>query len=105
MLPFPINIEPEMRLTYTQKDKNLMIETIIPSNDMGNEAEIWEFIFVHKDGKWLMDKWSSHTPRDLKLTKEEASEFLKIRGFKNVDFVKEENSGDKNIFLKKILDQ
>ena len=94
----PINIEPEMRLTYTQKDKNLTIETIIPSNDMGNEAEIWEFIFVYKDGKWLMDKWSSHTPRDLKLTKEEASEFLKIRGFKNVDFVKEENSGDKNIF-------
>ncbi len=69
MLPFPINIEPEMRLTYTQKDKNLTIETIIPSNDMGNEAEIWEFIFVYKDGKWLMDKWSSHTPRDLKLTK------------------------------------
>lgn len=100
MLPFPINIEPEMRLTYTQKDKNLTIETIIPSNDMGNEAEIWEFIFVYKDGKWLMDKWSSHTPRDLKLTKEEASEFLKIRGFKNVDFVKEENSGDKKYIFK-----
>ncbi|MED0824588.1 lysozyme inhibitor LprI family protein [Bacillus pacificus] len=100
MLPFPINIEPEMRLTYTQKDKNLTIETIIPSNDMGNGAEIWEFIFVYKDGKWLMDKWSSHTPRDLKLTKEEASEFLKIRGFKNVDFVKEENSGDKKYIFK-----
>ncbi|MDF9556187.1 DUF1311 domain-containing protein [Bacillus tropicus] len=100
MLPFPINIEPEMRLTYTQKDKNLTIETIIPSNDMGNEAEIWEFIFVYKDGKWLMDKWSAHTPRDLKLTKEEASEFLKIRGFKNVDFVKEENSGDKKYIFK-----
>lgn len=100
MLPFPINIEPEMRLTYTQKDKNLTIETIIPSNDMGNEAEIWEFIFVYKDGKWLMDKWSSHTPRDLKLTKEEASEFLKIRGFKNVSFVKEENSGDKKYIFK-----
>ncbi|PFR10154.1 hypothetical protein COE50_15220 [Bacillus anthracis] len=100
MLPFPINIEPEMRLTYTQKDKNLTIETIIPSNDMGNEAEIWEFIFVYKDGKWLMDKWSSHTPRDLKLTKEEASEFLKIRGFKNVSFVKDENSGDKKYIFK-----
>jgi len=100
MLPFPINIESEMRFTYTQKDKNLMIETIIPSNDMGNEAEIWEFILVYKDGKWLMDKWSSHTPRDLKLTKEEASEFLKIRGFKNVSFVKEENSGDKKYIFK-----
>ncbi|MGE7860386.1 lysozyme inhibitor LprI family protein [Bacillus mobilis] len=100
MLPFPINIEPEMRLTYTQKDKNLTVETIIPSNDMGNEAEIWEFILVYKDGKWLMDKWSSHTPRDLKLTKEEASEFLKIRGFKNVSFVKEENSGDKKYIFK-----
>ncbi|HDR6308338.1 TPA: DUF1311 domain-containing protein [Bacillus cereus] len=100
MLPFPINIEPEMRLTYTQKDKNLTIETIIPSNDMGNEAEIWEFILVYKDGKWLMDKWSSHTPRDLKLTKEEASEFLKIRGFKNISFVKEENSGDKKYIFK-----
>lgn len=100
MLPFPIDIEPEMRLTYTQKDKNLTIETIIPSNDMGNEAEIWEFIFVYKDGKWLMDKWSAHTPRDLKLTKEEASEFLKIRGFKNVSFVKEENSGDKKYIFK-----
>lgn len=100
MLPFPINIEPEMRLTYTQKDKNLTVETIIPSNDMGNEAEIWEFILVYNDGKWLMDKWSSHTPRDLKLTKEEASEFLKIRGFKNVSFVKEENSGDKKYIFK-----
>ena len=47
-----------------------------------------------------MDKWSSHTPRDLKLTKEEASEFLKIRGFKNVSFVKEENSGDKKYIFK-----
>ncbi|PFV84922.1 hypothetical protein COL05_04245 [Bacillus sp. AFS059628] len=100
MLPFPINIESEMRFTYTQKDKNLTIETIIPSNDMGNEAEIWEFILVYKDGKWLMDKWSSHTPRDLKLTKEEASEFLKIRGFKNVSFVKEENSSDKKYIFK-----
>lgn len=41
-----------------------------------------------------MDKWSSHTPNDLKLTREEANEFLKIRGFKNVVFVREENSGD-----------
>lgn len=61
---------------------------------------IWEFIFVYKDGKWLMDKWSSHTPSDLKLTKEEASEFLKIQGFKNVDFVKEEDSGDKKYIFK-----
>ena len=51
---------------------------------------IWEmkqrygnlFSFIKME-KWLMDKWSSHTPRDLKLTKEEAGEFLK-----------------KNIFLK-----
>ncbi|HDX9704728.1 TPA: DUF1311 domain-containing protein [Bacillus thuringiensis] len=100
MLPFPINIEPNMRLTYSQKKDILTIETITPSNDMGNEAEIWEFIFVYKDGKWLMDKWSSHTPSDLKLTKEEASEFLKIQGFKNVDFVKEEDSGDKKYIFK-----
>ncbi|OUB49049.1 lysozyme inhibitor LprI family protein [Bacillus thuringiensis] len=100
MLPFPINIEPKMRLTYSQKKDILTIETITPSNDMGNEAEIWEFIFVYKDGKWLIDKWSSHTPSDLKLTKEEASEFLKIRGFKNVDFVKEEHSGDKKYIFK-----
>lgn len=100
MLPFPINIEPNMRLTYSQKKDILTIETITPSNDMGNEAEIWEFIFVYKDGKWLIDKWSSHTPSDLKLTKEEASEFLKIQGFKNVDFVKEENSGDKKYIFK-----
>ena len=104
MLPFPINIEPEMRLTYTQKDKNLTIETIIPSNDMGNEAEIWEFIFVYKDGKWLMDKWSSHTPRDLKLTKEEASEFLKIEALRMSILLKRRTVVTKNIFLKKMLD-
>ncbi|ANC09302.1 MULTISPECIES: lysozyme inhibitor LprI family protein [Bacillus] len=100
MLPFPINIKPNMRLTYSQKKDILTIETITPSNDMGNEAEIWEFIFVYKDGKWLIDKWSSHIPSDLKLTKEEASEFLKIQGFKNVDFVKEEDSGDKKYIFK-----
>ncbi|MED0872661.1 lysozyme inhibitor LprI family protein [Bacillus mobilis] len=100
MLPFPINIEPEMRLTYSQKNDILTIETIIPANDMGNEAEIWEFILVYKDGKWLMDNWSVHTPSDLKLTREEANEFLKIRGFKNVVFVREENSGDKKYIFK-----
>ena len=68
---------------------------------MGNEAEIWEFIFVYKDGKWLMDKWSSHTPRDLKLTKEEASEFLKIRGFKNVDLLKRRTVVTKIYFKRK----
>ncbi|MBE5103858.1 DUF1311 domain-containing protein [Bacillus thuringiensis] len=100
MLPFPINIEPSMRLTHSQKNDILTIETIIPANDMGNEAEIWEFILVYKEGKWLMDKWSSHTPSDLKLTKEEAGEFLKIRGFKDVAFVKEENSGGKKYIFK-----
>ncbi|CAM4103778.1 hypothetical protein BAQ48_00195 [Bacillus luti] len=100
MWPFPINIEPEMRLTYSQKNDILTIETIIPANDMGNAAEIWEFILVYKDGKWLIDKWSSHTPSDLKLTREEANEFLKIRNFKNVVFVREENSGDKKYIFK-----
>ena len=94
MLPFPINIESEMRLTYTQKDKNLTIETIIPSNDMGNEAEIWEFIFVYKDGKWLMDKWSSHTPRD----------FLKFVVLRMYLLLKRRTVVTKNIFLKKMLD-
>lgn len=100
MWPFPINIEPEMRLTHSQKNDILTIETIIPANDMGNAPEIWEFILVYKDGKWLIDKWSSHTPSDLKLTREEANEFLKIRGFKNVVFVRGENSGDKKYIFK-----
>lgn len=100
MWPFPINIEPEMRLTYSQKNDILTIETIIPANDMGNAAEIWEFILIYKDEKWLIDKWSSHTPSDLKLTREEANELLKIRNFKNVVFVREENSDDKKYIFK-----
>ncbi|MDC2942069.1 lysozyme inhibitor LprI family protein [Bacillus thuringiensis] len=100
MWPFPINIEPEMRFTYSQKNDILTIETIIPANDMGNAAEIWEFILIYKDEKWLIDKWSSHTPSDLKLTREEANELLKIRNFKNVVFVREENSDDKKYIFK-----
>ncbi|MEC3857940.1 lysozyme inhibitor LprI family protein [Bacillus sp. WOD8 KX774193] len=100
MWPFPINIEPEMRFTYSQKNDILTIETIIPANDMGNAAEIWEFILIYKGEKWLIDKWSSHTPSDLKLTREEANELLKIRNFKNVVFVREENSDDKKYIFK-----
>ncbi|MDA2510580.1 DUF1311 domain-containing protein [Bacillus cereus] len=100
MWPFPINIEPEMRFTYSQKNDILTIETIIPANDMGNAAEIWEFILIYKDEKWLIDKWSSHTPSDLKFTREEANELLKIRNFKNVVFVREENSDDKKYIFK-----
>lgn len=100
MWPFPINIEPEMRFTYSQKNDILTIETIVPANDMGNAAEIWEFILIYKDEKWLIDKWSSHTPSDLKLTREEANELLKIRNFKNVVFVREENSDDKKYIFK-----
>ncbi|MED0966137.1 lysozyme inhibitor LprI family protein [Bacillus paramycoides] len=100
MLPFPIHIEPEVRLTYSQKNDVLKIETLTLANDMGNEAETWEFILVYKDGKWLMDRWSSNTPADLKLTKEEANELLRVQGFKNVFFVREENSGDKKYIFK-----
>ncbi|MED1558017.1 lysozyme inhibitor LprI family protein [Bacillus paramycoides] len=100
MLPFPIHIEPEVRLTHSQKNDVLKIETLTLANDMGNEAETWEFILVYKDGKWLMDRWSSNTPADLKLTKEEANELLRVQGFKNVFFVREENSGDKKYIFK-----
>ncbi|MGE6364853.1 lysozyme inhibitor LprI family protein [Bacillus paramycoides] len=100
MLPFPIHIEPEVRLTYSQKNDVLKIETLTLANDMGNEAETWEFILVYKDGKWLLDRWSSNTPADLKLTKEEANELLRVQGFKNVSFVREENSGDKKYIFK-----
>ncbi|MGE7631156.1 lysozyme inhibitor LprI family protein [Bacillus paramycoides] len=100
MLPFPIHIEPEVRLTYSQKNDVLKIETLTLANDMGNEAKTWEFILVYKDGKWLMDRWSSNTPADLKLTKEEANELLRVQGFKNVFFVREENSGDKKYIFK-----
>ncbi|MED1105427.1 lysozyme inhibitor LprI family protein [Bacillus paramycoides] len=100
MLPFPIHIEPEVRLTYSQKNDVLKIETLTLANDMGNAAETWEFILVYKDGKWLMDRWSSNTPADLKLTKEEANELLRVQGFKNVSFVREENSGDKKYIFK-----
>ncbi|EJS71109.1 lysozyme inhibitor LprI family protein [Bacillus cereus] len=100
MLPFPIHIEPDVRITYSQKNDVLKIETLTLANDMGNEAETWEFIFVYTDGKWLMDGWSSNTPADLKLTKEEANEILRVQGFKNVSFVREENSGNKKYIFK-----
>ncbi|WP_144614570.1 lysozyme inhibitor LprI family protein [Bacillus cereus] len=100
MLPFPIHIEPDVRTTYSQKNDVLKIETLTLANDMGNEAEMWEFIFVYTDGKWLMDRWSSNTPVDLKLTKEEAKERLRVQGFKNVSFVREENSGNKKYIFK-----
>ncbi|HDR7913747.1 TPA: DUF1311 domain-containing protein [Bacillus wiedmannii] len=100
MLPFPIHIEPDVRTTYSQKNDVLKIETLTLANDMGNEAEMWEFVFVYTDGKWLMDRWSSNTPVDLKLTKEEAKELLRVQGFKNVSFVREENSGNKKYIFK-----
>lgn len=100
MLPFPIHIEPDVRITCSQKNDVLKIETLILANDMGNEAETWEFVLVYTDGKWLMDKWSSNTPVDLKLTKEEANEILRVQGFKNVSFVREENSGNKKYIFK-----
>ncbi len=100
MLPFPTHIEPDVRVTYSQKNDVLKIETLTLANDMGNEAETWEFIFVYTDGKWLMDGWSSNTPADLKLTKEEANELLRVQGFKNVSFVREENSGNKKYIFK-----
>lgn len=100
MLPFPIHIEPEVRLTYSQKNDVLKIETLTLANDIGNGAETWEFILVYKDGKWLMDRWSSNTSEDLKLTTEEANELLRVQGFKNVSFVREENSGDKEYIFK-----
>lgn len=100
MLPFPIHIEPEVRLTYSQKNDVLKIETLTLANDMGNEAETWEFILIYKDGKWLMDRWSSNTSAELKLTKEEANELLRVQGFKNISFVREENSGDKKYIFK-----
>ncbi|MCH4567943.1 lysozyme inhibitor LprI family protein [Bacillus sp. ES1-5] len=100
MLPFPIHIEPDLRTTYSQKNDVLKIETLTLANDMGNEAEMWEFVFVYTDGKWLMDRWSSNTPVDLKLTKEEAKELLRVQGFKNVSFVREENSGNKKYIFK-----
>ncbi|WP_342715516.1 lysozyme inhibitor LprI family protein [Bacillus paramycoides] len=100
MLPFPIHIEPDVRTTYSQKKDVLKIETLTLANDMGNEAEIWEFVLVYTDGKWLMDRWSSNTTVDLKLTKEEAKELLRVQGFKNVSFVREENSGNKKYIFK-----
>ncbi|MGD6888863.1 lysozyme inhibitor LprI family protein [Bacillus mobilis] len=100
MLPFPIHIEPDVRTTYSQKNDVLKIETLTLANDMGNEAEMWEFIFVYTDGKWLMDRWSSNTSVDLKLTKEEAKELLRVQGFKNVSFVREENKGNKKYVFK-----
>ncbi|MGH0590824.1 lysozyme inhibitor LprI family protein [Bacillus pretiosus] len=100
MLPFPIHIEPDVRTTYSQKNDVLKIETLTLANDMGNEAEMWEFVFVYTDGKWLMDRWSSNTTVDLKLTKEEAKELLRVQGFKNVSFVREENSGNKKYIFK-----
>ncbi|KAB2457016.1 DUF1311 domain-containing protein [Bacillus sp. CH126_4D] len=100
MLPFPIHIEPDVRTTYSQKNDVLKIETLTLANDMGNEAEMWEFIFVYTDGKWLMDRWSSNTSVDLKLTKEEAKELLRVQGFKNVSFVREENRGNKKYVFK-----
>ncbi|MGH0428328.1 lysozyme inhibitor LprI family protein [Bacillus hominis] len=100
MLPFPIHIEPGVRITYSQKNDVLKIETLTLANDMGNDAETWEFILVYTDGKWLMDGWSSNTPADLKLTKEEANELLRVQGFKNVSFVREENSGNKKYIFK-----
>ncbi|RWS44017.1 DUF1311 domain-containing protein [Bacillus mycoides] len=100
MLPFPIHIEPDVRITYSQKNDVLKIETLTLANDMGNDAETWEFILVYTDGKWLMDGWSSNTPADLKLTKEEANELLRVQGFKNVSFVREENSGNKKYIFK-----
>ncbi|PGM93156.1 lysozyme inhibitor LprI family protein [Bacillus cereus] len=100
MLPFPIHIEPDVRITYSQKNDVLKIETLTLANDMGNEAETWEFILVYIDGEWLMDGWSSNTPADLKLTKEEANELLRVQGFKNVSFVREENSGNKKYIFK-----
>ncbi|TKI84138.1 lysozyme inhibitor LprI family protein [Bacillus mycoides] len=100
MLPFPIHIEPDVRITCSQKNDVLKIETLILANDMGNEAETWEFVLVYTDGKWLMDKWSSNTPVDLKLTKEEANEILRVQGFKNVSFVREGNSGNKKYIFK-----
>ncbi|MFA2807362.1 lysozyme inhibitor LprI family protein [Bacillus mycoides] len=100
MLPFPIHIEPDVRITCSQKNDVLKIETLILANDMGNEAETWEFVLVYTDGKWLMDKWSSNTPVDLKLTKEEANEILRVQGFKNVSFVRAENSGNKKYIFK-----
>ncbi|KXY34056.1 hypothetical protein AT269_15630 [Bacillus cereus] len=100
MLPFPIHIEPDVRITCSQKNDVLKIETLILANDMGNEAETWEFVLVYTDGKWLMDKWSSNKPVDLKLTKEEANEILRVQGFKNVSFVREENSGNKKYIFK-----
>ncbi|HDR7638706.1 lysozyme inhibitor LprI family protein [Bacillus wiedmannii] len=100
MLPFPIHIEPDVRITYSQKNDVLKVETLTLANDMGNEAEMWEFVFVYTDGNWLMDKWSSNTPVDLNLTKEEAKELLRVQGFKNVSFVREENSGNKKYIFK-----
>ncbi|PDZ68060.1 hypothetical protein CON30_11630 [Bacillus cereus] len=100
MLPFPIHIAPDVRTTYSQKNDVLKIETLTLANDMGNEAEMWEFVLVYTDGKWLMDRWSSNTSVDLKLTKEEAKELLRVQGFKNVSFVREENSGNKKYIFK-----
>ncbi|HDR6315254.1 TPA: DUF1311 domain-containing protein [Bacillus thuringiensis] len=100
MLPFPIHIEPDVRITYSQKNDVLKIETLTLANDIGNEAEMWEFVFVYTDGKWLMDRWSSNTPIDLKLTKEEAKELFRVQGFKNVSFVREVNSGNKKYIFK-----
>lgn len=100
MLPFPIHIEPDVRTTYSQKNAVLKIETLTLANDMGNEAEMWEFVLVYTDGKWLMDRWSSNTSVDLKLTKEEAKELLRVQGFKNVSFVREENRGNKKYVFK-----
>ncbi|OAK23197.1 lysozyme inhibitor LprI family protein [Bacillus wiedmannii] len=100
MLPFPIHIEPDVRITYSQKNDVLKVETLTLANDMGNEAEMWEFVLVYTDGNWLMDKWSSNTPVDLNLTKEEAKELLRVQGFKNVSFVREENSGNKKYIFK-----
>ncbi|GAB6613947.1 hypothetical protein BACERE00185_02885 [Bacillus mobilis] len=100
MLPFPIHIEPDVRITYSQKNDVLKIETLTLANDMGNEAQMWEFVLVYIDGKWLMDRWSSNTSVDLNLTKEEAKELLRVQGFKNVSFVREENSVNKKYIFK-----
>ncbi|MDM5156064.1 DUF1311 domain-containing protein [Bacillus sp. DX1.1] len=100
MQPFPIYIEPEMRFAFVQEKEKLKIDTLVPANDMGNPAETWEFHLIYKDSKWLMDKWSFDTEVDLNLTKEEAEKFLHIIEFKDITFIKEDNSNHKNYIFK-----
>ncbi|MHA4091126.1 lysozyme inhibitor LprI family protein [Bacillus cereus] len=100
MLPFPNYFQTEIRFSSSQDKENLTVHTLSLEDEIGHAAQDSEFHLVYKEGEWLMDKWSFVFPEDLKLTKEEANRILKMPDDKNVSFVSEENSGDKEYIFK-----